>query len=395
MNSENCRGPLCRFLLAIAVFLSICGNFFPAIADVDGQVIREARCKILIRGSVDANIGDVVPVVRKGGGSSSGTVIGQVVILKFLANRVTARVVDSRSDCRRFLGGFVVAKSTAQISRAGRRSGPPPMIRSVVAAGAAIVSSALKGTSRATTIESYPLVLQSVGLSADVFPFSFTLPPRSPSDGNWKSIFGLEGGFRYVTSFTDVRVTAPSLTSGQEVGLDLGLNRLTWRAGLVARVPLWKGRLFLDSRSGYYYHRLTSSISKFVQTPEGESKPFELSPLRDVNLGGFYFLGGLQFQPVDTFRVRLNAGTLLAPTYVIDNRLPDAALNGPRATSSVTSPRIFLIDTSFNYLFEKLQVGLDLAVESFSGRALFPDGKNEGGLAELYSSLGLNVAFLL
>ncbi|MEN9810851.1 MAG: hypothetical protein RLZZ488_2418 [Pseudomonadota bacterium] len=395
MKFVKYRAALGRLLRATAVLLALCGYCFPANANLNGQVIREARCKLLIRGSVDANIGDVVNVVRKGSGASSGNVIGQVVLLKFLENRVTARVVDSRSDCRRFLGGFIVAKSNEPVSRVGRRSGPPPMIRTVIAAGGGIVSSALKGTSRATTIESYPLVLQSFGMSADVFPFSFTLPPRSPSVVNWKSIFGLEGGFRYVTSLTDVRVTAPSLTSGQEVGLDLGLSRLTWRGGVLARVPLWKGRLFLDSRTGYYYHRLTSSISKFVQTPENESKPFELSPLRDLNLGGFYFLGGLQFQPVDTFRVRLNAGTLLAPTYVIDNRLPDAALNGPSATGSVTAPRIFLIDTSFNYLFAKLQVGLDLAVESFSGRALFPDGKNEGGLAELYSTLGLNVAFLL
>lgn len=391
----KCRAPLGRLLSAMAVFLVLVGYFLPASANLNGQVIREARCKLLIRGSVDANIGDVVSVVRRNAGASSGTLIGQIVILKFLDNRVTASVVHSRADCRRFLGGFVVSKSTAPVSRAGRRSGPPPMIRTVVAAGAGFVSSALKGTSRATTIESYPLVLQSIGVSGDVFPFSFTLQPRNSSEAGWKSIFGLEGSFRYVTSFSDVRVTAPSLTSGQEVGLDLGLNRLTWRTGVVARVPLWRGRLFLDGRSGYYYHRLASSISKFVQTPEDESKPFELSPLRDLNLGGFYFLAGLQFQPVDTFRVRLNAGTLLAPKYVIDNRLPDAALKGPRVTGSVTSPRIFLIDTSFNYMFAKLQVGLDLAVESFSGRALFPDGKNEGGLAELYSTLGLNAAFLL
>ena len=393
-----------RFLLSSIVFF-FCAVFVPQVlAREPGQIIREARCKVLIRSGFEAQQGDVLPVVRKkttSGGQEN--VVGQVRILKINSDRVIGRVVEPRSDCRKLLGGYVTGTSSAAIQSEGQDrlqksavKGPPPPLRALLSAGPGIVSATLKGISRSTVVETYPLVLSSAQVSAEVFPlalFGRLAEPRQAE--NLSYIFGFEGVFRFVAALNDVRVTIPSATSGQEVDLDLRANRTFARTGALIRYPLWKGRLFLDARGGYLFNSFISGISKFVKTPAAEPQPIEISPLRDLSLGGFYTLGGFQFQPVDKFRARVNAGTMFGVNYRLDNRLPDAGVNANAVSTPVNQPSLFLLEASFNYLFKNLSVGLDVSVESLSGRALFPDGRNEGVTAEVYSGYGLNLAFLL
>jgi hypothetical protein len=371
-----------------------------------GQILREVRCKVLIRAGVSAQVGDVLPVIRKTTGSPQGTVLGQVRLRKFLPNRITADVVEPRSDCRKLVGGFVlgqatfVASPTSSLSSAAAQKqgvkGPPPPLRALFSAGPGLVSTTLKGISRATVVETYPLLLSAINLSTDVFPFAFSSDRASQvASGAWPSILGVEGNFRFVTSLNDVRVSVPSLLTGEEVDLDMRVNRITGRGGLLVRYPLWKGRLFADARTGYFAHRFLSGLIKFNTAENQERKPFELSPLRDLSLSGLYTLGGFQFQPVDKFRARLNVGTLMSTNYQLDNRTPDAPLDAQSVSTRANQPSLFILEASLNYLFSRLQIGLDLSVESFSGRAIFPDGKNEGVIAEVYTAYGLNVAFLL
>ncbi len=378
-----------------------------------GQIIREARCKVLIRGGVSAEVGDVLPVIRKTSGSSQGSVIGQVRLRKFLPNRITADVVEPRTDCRKLLGGFVLGQASSAAASASSGSsaaasassagvqkqgvkGPPPALRALFSVGPGLVSTTLKGISRATVVETYPLLLSSINLSTDIFPFAFASDRASRmAHSAWPSILGVEGNFRFLTSLNDVRVSVPSLLTGEEVDLDMRVNRITGRGGLLVRYPLWKGRLFADARTGYFSHRFLSGLIKFNTPADQERKPFELSPLRDLSLSGLYTLGGFQFQPVDKFRARLNVGTLWATNYQLDNRTPDAPADAQSISTRANQPSLFILEASLNYLFSRLQVGLDLSVESFSGRAIFPDGKNEGVIAEVYTAYGLNVAFLL
>lgn len=368
-----------------------------------GQIIREARCKVLIRGGISAEVGDVLPVIRKTSGSSQGSVIGQVRLRKFLPNRITADVFEPRTDCYKLVGGFVLGQASsaaASASSAGGQKqgvkGPPPALRALFSVGPGLVSTTLKGISRATVVETYPLLLSAISLSTDIFPFAFGSDRVSQmAHSAWSSILGVEGNFRFLTSLNDVRVSVPSLLTGEEVDLDMRVNRITGRGGLLVRYPLWKGRLFADARTGYFSHRFLSGLIKFNTPADQERKPFELSPLRDLSLSGLYTLGGFQFQPVDKFRARLNVGTLWATNYQLDNRTPDAPADAQSISTRANQPSLFILEASLNYLFSRLQVGLDLSVESFSGRAIFPDGKNEGVVAEVYTAYGLNVAFLL
>jgi hypothetical protein len=372
----------------------------PAAAQSAGpRIIKESKCKVLIGGSVDAEPGEVVPVLRRG---SSTAVIGRIRILKGLGNRTTGRVVEPSSDCRAVLGGRLASRpiSQGQSSVGGGKKGPPGLLRASVSAGPAIVNATLKGISRAAVVENYPLVLGSINSSLELFPFMFSggnaaQSAKAGGKTDFKSVFGIDGSLRYVTSMGDIRVAVPSPTSGQEVVLNLGLSRLSFRGGALVRLPLWKGRLFLDGRGGYYYHRLGTTLTRFVSTPEGEAKPLDISPLRDLDLAGPYAMGGIQFQPVDNFRARLSTGTLFGSTYRIDNRIADSSLSAPKVYSNVAAPGLFLLEASFSYIFSRVHLGVDISLESFSGRALFPDGQNEGNVAEVYSSYGVNLGFLL
>lgn len=368
-----------------------------------GQIIKEARCKVLIRSGLPVKQGDVLAVVRRSASSPQDAVVGQVSIVKATDSRLIGKVIEPRTDCRKLLGAYISARTETggQPSANGASSKPavkrpPPPVRAIFSAGPAIVSATLKGISRATAVETYPLVLSAAQVSGEIFPFSFLASSAEPRQADAaENIFGIEGAFRFIAALNDVRVTLPSAATGEEIELDLRVNRTSGRIGALFRYPIWKGRLFVDARTGYTANKLVSGISKFVKAPPPEKQTLEISPLRDMSLAGFYALGGFQFQPVDKFRARLNAGTLFGANYFLDNRLADAAANATVLTTPVSQPSLFVLEASFNYLFGSMQIGLDLSVESLSGRALFPDGKNEGTTAEVYSGYGLNLAFLL
>ena len=362
------------------------------------QIMREARCKVLIRGPMDVTVGEVLNISRRPNGQ--GTALGQVKILKKTDTRVTALVVDARGDCRRFLSAFVSQQSSSSPSLAqGRpitntsrrvRSGPPPLVRLVIGAGPGLSNSTLRGVSREVVVENYPLVLTSLNISGDVYPLSF-----GGATSGFPTWLGIEGLFRYVKSSSDVQVTVPAPGTGDELKLGLAVNRVSGRGGVLLRMPLWKGRLFGDVRGGYYLSRLTSTVSKFENLPAGQPLPFEISPLRDLGLSGGYALAGLQFQPVNSFRARINVGTVLAPNYQIDNRLADAAKGSPLANAAVQKPAVFIVESNLGYVFNKLQLGLELSLENYGGEAFFPDGRSIGSMGESYLSYGFNLAFLL
>lgn len=390
----NLRGRR-RFLTSTAAaFLFFCQSFQAMAAR--GKVVKESNCKVLIQGGVDADVGDVVPVYRRG---SSSLIVGRVRILKNDGVRATGRIVEPTSNCGASLGGRVGSRPMAQGQATGNASkkGPPPPLRTLLAAGPSFVTSTLKGISRAPVIENYPLVLASINASLESYPLMFG-SSKNASSGNgldFKTVLGLEGVLHYLSSMGEVRVTAPSPESSQEVVLGLGVNRMMFRGGALLRFPLWKGRLFLDGRSGFYSHRFTSTLTKLISTPEGEVNSIEISPLRDLDLSGPYALGGLQFQPVDNFRARLSVGTVFGASYRIDNRFADSKPGSPKVSSNISQPGLFILEANVNYLFSKVQLGLDISLESFSGAALFPDGEAQGNIAEVYSSYGVNLGFLL
>jgi hypothetical protein len=377
---------------------------FPASANDDNfKVIRVANCRVLVLGRVNAVTGDVVDALRKGKTSDRDETIGKVRIDSLLQNRTIGTVLEPRSACRRFLGAFLIAgrrPTEAVSSRVQLRKGPPPLIRGFVAAGPSIVSSTLKGNAREPVTETYPLMLNALQVSAEIYPFMFTMPQLSenslsiPTPG-WETMIGIEGSFRYTTSMSDVRVASPSTKSGREVTLDLGINRLNARGGLVARIPVWKNRLFANGHAGYYFHRLASSIKKVNSLPDEEENPFALSPLRDLALAGFYSALGAQFQPVERFRGRLTFGTVWAPNYQIESRPTSSKKDAPQVNIAVNQPKIFLMDIGLSYALSAIQFGVDVSLESSAGRAFFPDGQTEGAVGEIYTSYGLSAAFLL
>lgn len=387
------------FVLILGFFV-----FFPRYAAASGnfalpsQIIREARCKVLIRGPMDVSAGDVLNITRRPNGQ--GAALGQVKILKTTDTRVTASVVNARGDCRKFLLAFVSQQSSSlPPSSRGRpltnaskpgRFGPPPLVRLVIGAGPGLSNSTIKGVSREIVVENYPLILTSLNISGDVYPFAF-----GRASSGFATWLGMEGLFRYVKSSSDVQLTVPAPEPGKEVSLGLAVNRVSGRGGLLMRLPLWKGRLFGDLRGGYYLSRLTSTVSKFENLPAGQALPFEISPLRDLGLSGGYALAGFQFQPVNSFRARINVGTVLAPHYQIDNRLADAAKGTPLANAAVQKPAIFIVESNLGYVFNKLQLGLELSLENYAGEAFFPDGQSIGRLGESYLSYGFNVSFVL
>lgn len=391
--------------MILTTILNLIGVFIRPVGlanSARGQILQEAKCKVLIRGPLDVSEGDVLQVRR---GGKQGAAVGRVRILKIRSNRITAQVLEPRSDCQRLLGAVVQAgatsggdlgQSNASSARGAARGGAgrrgPSANRGQIYAGPFLVSSALKGVSRSTVLETYPLILTAVKVAGEVYPFAFAAGTTPQSAGH---IFGLEGAFNYVTSLSDVRVSIPAPATGEEVNLDLGVQRLVYRGGVIARVHLWKGRLFLDSRAGFYSSKLTNTVKKFVNMGEGQTPPFEISPLRDLSISGFYTLFGFQFRPVQTFGTRLLAGVLLSPKYQIDNRVFDAPQGSAPLYSPVTTPRSLLLEADLNYIFGRFSLGLDVTIESFSGRALFPDQQNEGPIGELHSSYGLNFSFLL
>ena len=397
---------------AIVRILALAAFSFPALvlaqvesaAGLTGQIIREAKCKVLIRGELNVSEGDVLQVSRRPGGQEAS--IGQVRVLKVTPNRITAQVLNARGDCRKFLAAFVsnnapLAQGSAassggpseavqRLARQKRiRSGPPPLVRLVVGVGPGFSFSNLKGNSRVAVSENYQLVLTSFNAAGEVYPFAFS------GKSGFAAGLGVEGLFRYVSSISDVRVSMPSPNSGQELDLDLAVRRTAARGGAVVRVPVWKERLFLDTRSGFYSNHFASTIARIVTNPDGDSSPLEISPLRDLGLSGVYALGGFQFHPSNTFRSRVNAGTVLNPNFQIDNRVQNAAANSQRVNAQVQSPTVFLLDASVAYVLKKVQLGVDISVESFSGQAFFPDGQSQGPVSEAYNTVGLSVAFLL
>lgn len=361
----------------------------------NGQIIREARCKILVRGPLNASVGDILNVSRRPDGRSG--ILGQARILKMTPTRVTASIVNGRNDCRRFLSAFLVIPSDSFNRKAGiepsggqKTSGPPPLLRGQLGVGPGLSNASLRGISREIVIEDYPLLLSQIEVSGEMYPFMF----GKPSDG-YKSIFGVEGSFRYVTSGKDVRVTVPAPGTGQELALDLAVKRIAGRGGLVVRAPLWANRLFADLRAGYLVSRFTTTINQLEGGGGEGTRPLELSPLRDLGLSSGFVLGGFQFHPVNAFRARLSAGTALGLDYQIDNRLQDAAANAPMVSTPAKTPSVFLLEAQLNYLIRKLQMGVHLSLENFSARALFPDGQSEGEILESYLNYGLQVSFLL
>jgi hypothetical protein len=147
-------------------------------------------------------------------------------------------------------------------------------VRLVIGAGPGLSNSTLKGVSREVVVENYPLVLTSLNISGDVYPFAF-----GGATSGFPTWLGIEGLFRYVKSSSDVQVTVPSPGTGDELKLGLAVNRVSGRGGVLLRMPLWQGRLFGDVRGGYYLSRLTSTVSKFENLPAGQPLPFEISPI--------------------------------------------------------------------------------------------------------------------
>jgi hypothetical protein len=380
------------FSAALLLFLTILQSPM-AFAAGEGQIIREARCKVLIRGSLDASVGDVLTVTRRPQGQ--GPVVGQVRIVRVTERRLSAAVVGAQGDCRKFLSAYATKQGSSSV-RSGRpmprakRSGPPPPAKLVVALGPGLSSSTLKGVARDTVLEDYPLVLTALSIEGEVYPFAFSATGKSPLQ--W---IGFEGLYRRISSSSDVEVTTPAISVGGENKLAVAVKRSELRAGVALRVPIWAGRLFGDLRSGYYNSSFTSVVNKFQAPPESTEPPLEISPLRDLNLSGFFVLGGAQFQPVNSFRARMSAGTLLSAKYTIDNRVKDAKKSSSPIVAAVVEPSFFLFDVNLGYTFKSLQVGLDLSLETFRGSAFFPDGQSLGPIAESHFLYGFNVGFLL
>jgi hypothetical protein len=364
-----------------------------ALAQDAGQIIREARCKVLIRGPLEVSVGDVLNITRRPRGQ--GTVMGQVRILRMTDTRLSGTIVGAQGDCRRFLQAYA-AKPDTSSSRVGRsapkakRGGPPPLTKMVVALGPGLSNTTLKGVARETVLEDYPLILTALNIEAEVYPFAFSAPGKSAL--HW---LGVEGLYRRISSSSDVEVTTPAIAAGGENKLAVAVKRSELRAGAALRIPVWAGRLFGDLRTGYYSSSFTNVVNKF-EAPAGSTEtPLELSPLRDLRLSGIYFLGGAQFQPVNSFRTRMSAGTLISPKYIIDNRIKDAAKSTAPIDATVNQPVIIFFDVNMGYTFKSLQVGIDMSFETFRGTALFPDGLSEGPIAESHFLYGFNVGFLL
>ncbi|MBM3381940.1 MAG: hypothetical protein FJY29_05810 [Betaproteobacteria bacterium] len=379
-----------RIVIAFSVSFFIAPH---ALASDAGQIIREARCKTLIRGPLDASVGDVLTATRRPQGQ--GAVVGEVRIVRITDTRLFGAVVGAQGDCRKFFQAYVskagapTARSNRTSSR-GKKAGPPPLTKMSVAVGPALSNTTLKGVARESVLEDYPLVLTALNIEAELYPFAFTSGNKSPLQS-----IGVEGLYRRVSSSSDVEVTTPANLSGGENKLAVAVKRSELRAGAALRIPLWAGRLFGDLRSGYYSTAFTSVVNKF-EAPAGSTEtPLELSPLRDLRLSGVYVLGGAQFQPVNSFRTRMNGGMLLSPKYIIDNRIKDAAKSSSPIDAKVTNPSALFFEMNLAYIFKSLQVGLDLSLETFRGAAFFPDGSTEGSIAESHFLYGFNVGYLL
>lgn len=353
-----------------------------------GKILREARCKVLIQGPLAASEGEELSIRSKS--RATGSSEARVQILKNTGKRLVGRVIGT-SDCRRFRGMFVTSSKSASTSgrRVARRKGPPPLVKLIFGGGPGLSNATFTGISREAIVEDYPLVLTTLDLGLESYPFAFMA-----GKSLWQSVLGIDLGFRYVTSLSNVQAITANPVSGDEIELEMSFKRLFFRTGIVARLELWKQRLFADARLGYYFSRTTSTLEKLVNAPADSAVPIEISPLRDLGLTGVYVLGGVQFQPSASFRARIDGGVVLAPNYQIDNRLGDAPRDAEPVAEPIDTPSAFLLESTFGYLIGKLHLGLQVSLEKFSGEARFPGGAS-GFVSEQYLNYGLNVSYLL
>lgn len=357
-----------------------------------GRILSELRCKVLIQGPLDASAGDELQIRPKSGASARG--VASVQILKNKGSRLVGRVLGS-SDCRRFRGMYVapVGASALRSKRRGSRKGPPPLVKLVFGGGPGLSNATYSGISREAVVEDYPLVLTTLDLALETYPFAFM-----KGNGEWKNILGIDASFRYVTSLSNVEATTVDPVGGGELDLEMSFKRLSFKTGAIARIELWKKRLFADARLGYYFSRTTSTLEKLVNAVEGASAaPLEISPLRDLGLTGFYVNGGVQFQPTKSFRARLNAGTVLGADYQIDNRLIEARRDAAAVADPVEGVSIFLIESALGYTVGKVSLGINFSLEKHAGEALYPN-KNilePGLISEQYINYSLNASYLL
>lgn len=357
-----------------------------------GRIIREARCKVLIQGPLDVSEGQ--ELVIRARPASTTRPSGSVQILKNKGSRVIGRILGA-ADCRRFRGMYVTGTSfsSAPAKRRSSRKGPPPLVKLIFGGGPGLSNATLSGISREAVVEDYPLVLTTLDLALETYPFEF-----KRGSGQWRSILGVDAGFRYVTSLSNVQATTANPVNGEELELEISFKRLSFRTGVMARLDLWRQRLFADARAGYYFSRTTSTLEKLLNTPaDAAVPPLEISPLRDLGLTGLYLIGGVQFQPTQSFRARINGGVVLAPDYQIDNRLIDTARDGAAVADPVGAASVFLIESSLGYSVGKVLLGVNFSLEKFAGEALYPN-KNIGApgyVSEQFINYSLNASYLL
>ena len=380
----------CVSVCAVLVALGIAPN--ADAASKAGRIIQEARCKVLIQGPLDVSEGEELFIYSRSAKASRS--VGSVQILKNKGARLVGRVLGA-SECRKFRGMYVNAGTAASSPSKRRvaRKGPPPLLKLLFGGGPGLSNATLSGISREPVVEDYPLVLTTLDLALEAYPFSFMRCTAS-----WQSVLGIEATFRYVTSLSNVEATTANPTSGEELDLEMSFKRLNFKAGAVARLELWKQRLFGDARTGYYFSRTTSVLEKLVNVPEGSSTvPLEISPLRDLGLTGFYAMGGLQFQPTQSFRARLNVGTVLGADYQIDNRLLDSLRDAQAVADPIELLSTFLLETALGYSIGKVSLGINFSLEKYAGTALYPNkGITEPGfISEQFINYSLNASYLL
>jgi hypothetical protein len=267
------------------------------------------------------------------------------------------------------------------------------VVKLVFGGGPGLSNATFSGTARDAVVEDYPLLLTTLDLALEAYPFSFM-----KGAGDWQSVLGIDAAFRYVTSLSNVEATTANPSGEGDLELEMSFKRLHFKAGAIARLELWKKRLFADARAGYYFSRTTSTLENLLNAPaDAGPAPLEISPLRDLGLTGFYFSGGVQFQPTESFRARLNAGTVLGSDYQIDNRLFDSKRDAPAIADPVQDVGVFLLESSLGYSIGKISLGINLSLEKFSGAALYPNKTivEPGFVSEQFINYSLNASYLL
>lgn len=380
-----------RFFVVILMMLTT--SVFVQRADAatkTGRIIQEARCKVLIRGRLDVSAGDELSILPKL--SPGSRPVGKVQVLKNKGSRLIGRVVGT-FDCRRFRGMYVSSGSLSKSSSRKKvsRKGPPPILKLMFGGGPGLSNATFSGISRDSIVEDYPLILTSLDLGLEAYPFSFMSGASS-----WQNVIGLDAGFRYVTSLSNVQATTPNPGGEGELDLEMSFKRLHFKTGAIVRLELWKKRLFADARAGYYFSRTTSTLEQLINA-DAAAAPIEISPLRDLGLTGFYAAGGFQFQPTTRFRARMNVGTVLGTDYQIDNRLFDAKRDSPALAEPVDAVAVFLLDSSLGYSLGKVLLGVNFSLEKYTGEARYPNKSiaTPGFVSEQFINYSLNASYLL